>query len=374
MAPGGGSTVLARRQLGPAEPSAPRPERAASPSPRRPRIAARAGAERHRFSPAARPTPLGSPQTIARQPTEVDTDGDSHLRDDGRGLGGAHPLRPPPRRAPRPHQGAARGLRPRRAAVLRHDERPLHHGDAHRHLGAGQAQPLLPAPPGRRADHVGLRLRRPPPRALQPVARRRPLARRHLDDARRDVARVRAGRRASPTRSRSSSSSAGSSTSPSASTRSSSPVLFALQKEGIQVVDGQQLMQQARVDQDAGRDPAPQPRVHDGRRRLRGALPRDAPGLPRERVRRARQQGPVRDGLRAGRGRQRDLRRALLAPPARLHRPRAAPGRPRLLRHPPELHGLPHVLLPHVRGLERVARRSSTPTSAAATTSTRRSR
>src|SRR4029079_19466430 len=46
-------------------------------------------------------------------PTEVDTDGDSHLRDDGRGLGGAHPLRPPPRGAPRPHQGPARGFRPR---------------------------------------------------------------------------------------------------------------------------------------------------------------------------------------------------------------------------------------------------------------------
>ena len=152
------------------------------------------------------------------------------------------------------------------------------------------------------------------------------------------------------------------------------PVLFALQKEGVKVVDGQQLMQQARVDQDARRDPAPQPRVHDGRRRLRGALPRHAPGLPRERVRRARQQGPVRDGLRAGRGRQRDLRRALLAPPPRLHRPRAPPGRPRLLRHPPELHGLPHVLLPHVRGRRARRGRSSTPTSAAATTSTRRSR
>ena len=31
------------------------------------------------------------------------------------------------------------------------------------------------------------------------------------------------------------------------------------------------------------------------------------------------------------------------------------PGRPRLLRHPAQLHGLPHVLLPHVRGRQRVA-------------------
>ena len=55
------------------------------------------------------PTPLGSPQTIARHAgRRSTTDGDSHLRHDGRGLGGAHPLRPPARRAPRPHQGPAR--------------------------------------------------------------------------------------------------------------------------------------------------------------------------------------------------------------------------------------------------------------------------
>ena len=37
------------------------------------------------------------------------------------------------------------------AAVLRHVEHPLHHGHPHRHVGGGQAQPLLPAAPGRRA-------------------------------------------------------------------------------------------------------------------------------------------------------------------------------------------------------------------------------
>ena len=63
-------------------------------------------------------------------------------------------------------------------------------------------------------------------------------------------------------------------------------VLFALQRAGIEVVDGQQLMQQARDDQDAGRDHAAEHRLHDGRRRLRGALPRDAAGHARERVRR----------------------------------------------------------------------------------------
>ena len=133
-------------------------------------------------------------------------------------------------------------------------------------------------------------------------------------------------------------------------------MLFALQAEGIQVVDGQQLMQAGARDQDAGRDHAAQHRVHDGRRRLRGALPGDAARDARERVRRARQQGALRHGLGVRRGRQRDLGRALQPAPARLHRPRAAPRRPRLLRHPAQLHGLPDVLLPHVRDRQRVAR------------------
>ena len=108
-------------------------------------------------------------------------------------------------------------------------------------------------------------------------------------------------------------------------------------------------------DQDPRRDPAAQSRLRDGRRRLRGAVPRHAAGLSRERLRRARQQEPVRGRLGVRRGRQRDLRRALQPPSARLHRPRAAPGRPGLLRHPAQLHGLPHVLLPHLRGGQRVA-------------------
>ena len=81
----------------------------------------------------------------------------------------------------------------------------------------------------------------------------------------------------------------------------------------------------------------------------------DAPRNARERVRRDRQQGALRPRLRARRGRQRDLRRALLAASPRLLRPRAAPRRPGLLRHPALLHGLPHLLLPHVRGGQRVA-------------------
>ena len=60
-------------------------------------------------------------------------------------------------------------------------------------------------------------------------------------------------------------------------------------------------------DQGRGRDHAPQHRLHDGRRGLRGALPRDASRDARERVRRAREQGPLRHGLGVRRGGQRDL-------------------------------------------------------------------
>ena len=252
-------------------------------------------------------------------------------------------------------------------------QHPLHHRHAHRHLGAGQAQPLLPAAPGRRADHVGLRLGRAPPPALQPVASRRPLARRHLDPARRDVTGVgpRRGRRA--TRSASSSSSAACSESRSASTPIEPPVLFALQREGIEVVDGQQLMQQARVIKT--RDEITLlnmacAMVDAAYEELYRAM---RPGIRENDCVAPRQQGPLRDGLGVRRGRQRDLGRALQPASPRVHRPRAAPGRPGLLRHPPQLHGLPHVLLPHVRGGERARGRWSTPTSAAATTSTRRS-
>ncbi len=47
--------------------------------------------------------------------------------------------------------------------------------------------------------------------------------------------------------------------------------------------------------------------------------------------------------------------RALQPAPARLHGPDAASRRPGVLRHPPCVQRLPHVLLPHVRGWERVA-------------------
>ena len=51
------------------------------------------------------------------------------------------------------------------------------------------------------------------------------------------------------------------------------PVLFALQAQGIKVVDGQQLMHEVQEDQDSGRDHAAQYGLHDGGFRLRRALP-----------------------------------------------------------------------------------------------------
>ena len=69
----------------------------------------------------------------------------------------------------------------------------------------------------------------------------------HLDAARRDVAGVRPRRERRAARSGSSSRSAGCSNEPIGVDAIEPAVLFALQAEGIQIVDGQQLMQQARV-------------------------------------------------------------------------------------------------------------------------------
>jgi hypothetical protein len=54
-------------------------------------------------------------------------------------------------------------------------------------------------------------------------------------------------------------------------------------------------------------------------------------------------------------GRQRHLRRALLAAPARLQRPHRAARRPGVLRHPAQPPRLPDLLLPLLRGRQRVA-------------------
>ena len=80
----------------------------------------------------------------------------------------------------------------------------------------------------------------------------------------------------------------------SASTWSSRRCCWRCRPRGSRSSTGRQLMQEARDDQDPGRDHAPRDGVLDGRRRLRRALPRDAPRHPRERVRRHREPGPLR--------------------------------------------------------------------------------
>ena len=133
------------------------------------------------------------------------------------------------------------------------------------------------------------------------------------------------------------------------------PVLAALQARGLERRRRPAGVPGGPADQDVRRDPPAHPRLLDGRRRLRGAVPGAAPGCARERVRRPRLQDAARPRLGVRRGRQRDLRRALLAAPARLLRPHHPPRRPGVLRHPAQLQRLPHVLLPHVPGRQRLA-------------------
>ena len=163
---------------------------------------------------------------------------------------------------------------------------------------------LLPA--GRSTDHVGLRLRGAPPPALQPVAGRGALTRRDLDPARGDGARGRAGRergRQDPGRARGARPARG------AGRRRRGRAGRPLRPPGRRDRGRRRPTADAggARDQGRGRDHAPQHRLHDGRRGLRGALPRDASRDARERVRRAREQGPLRHGLGVRRGGQRDL-------------------------------------------------------------------
>ena len=127
-------------------------------------------------------------------------------------------------------------------------------------------------------------------------------------------------------------------------------------------------------DQDRRRDQPAHPGLLDGGRGVRRALLVPAPGRARERVRRPGQQGALRPRQRVRRGRQRDLRRALLAAPARLQRPRRPARRPGVLRHPAQPPRLPHLLLPLLRGRAPRPRRCATPTPAAGSTWTPRSR
>ena len=137
-------------------------------------------------------------------------------------------------------------------------------------------------------------------------------------------------------------------------------VFLELQRAGIDVRDGQQVMMLRPRDQEPGRDHAPHPGVRDGRRRVPGHLRVPEARRSREPGRGARARATVRDGLRVRRGHQLDRRRALQPAPARVLGPADPSGRSGVLRHHPREQRLPDLLLPHVRGRAERPRRSGT--------------
>ena len=127
-------------------------------------------------------------------------------------------------------------------------------------------------------------------------------------------------------------------------------------KRRHQVVDGQQLMSNARVI-----------KTQDEISLLNtSAMMVDAaydelyramrPGMRENEAVGPRQQSSLRSRLGIRRRRERDFRRALQPASARFFRSRAAPRRPGLLRHPAFLHGISHLLLPQLHHRLRIAR------------------
>ena len=105
------------------------------------------------------------------------------------------------------------------------------------------------------------------------------------------------------------------------------PFLFEMQRQGLTVVDAQQHMLDARVI----KSPDEIMLLNQAAAMVDGVyqdiVERAQARHPGERDRRAGQQAALRDGLRPGRGDQRDLRRALQPAPAQLHRPASSgPG------------------------------------------------
>jgi Xaa-Pro aminopeptidase len=138
------------------------------------------------------------------------------------------------------------GLRDGRAAVLRHDEHPLCHGDAHRDVGAGQAQPLCLLP---RGDE-------PIMWDFGSAARHHQLYNPWLGEGRSRAGISTMRGAMSPESGRAENvakkiavelEQRGLLGEPVGVDAIELPVLFALQREGVNVVDGQQLMQEARV-------------------------------------------------------------------------------------------------------------------------------
>ena len=113
------------------------------------------------------------------------------------------------------------------------------------------------------------------------------------------------------------------------------PMLFELQRLGIEVRDGQQVMLDAREIKSRDEIMLLQHGGLDGRRRLPGHLRGAEARRAGDRDRRAGHQAALRDGLGRRRGDQRRGRRALQPASAQLHRPHHPAGRPGVLRHHP---------------------------------------
>ena len=148
------------------------------------------------------------------------------------------------------------------------------------------------------------------------------------------------------------------------------PMMFELQKVGLKVQDGQQVMLEAReiksADEIALLNRAAA--MVDGAYHLhrRGSSSR-ACARTRSSPRRT---SPLHPRLRRRRGDQRDLGRALQPAPAQFHRPHDAARRPGVLRHHAGLHGLSHLPLPHLHG-RHATPPNTTPTRRRASGSTR---
>ena len=99
---------------------------------------------------------------------------------------GARQLPPAARLPAGAHARGARRIGPRRAAVLRPAQHPLHHQHGHRRMGARQADALRAADRQRRSVRLGFRLGGQASSAARAVAAARPLPRRPARLARRD--------------------------------------------------------------------------------------------------------------------------------------------------------------------------------------------
>ena len=178
----------------------------------------------------------------------------------------------------------------------------------------------------------------------------------HPADARRHDAGdgTRRGRREEDPRS--SSRSAACTRSRSASTSSSRPCCSRCSAKGINVVDGQQLMSDAReikTQDEISLLTHSAAMVDAAYYELYKAM---KPGMRENEAVGLVAQGAVRARVGVRRRRQRDFGRALQSASARVLGSRAAAGRSGVLRHPPLLHGLSHLLLPLLRDRLGVAR------------------